>query len=54
MPHLPKIAHAHVHYDAPISLSLCYFLKPLLSLFNSYIYKYRGRRGGGEAGESEN
>jgi hypothetical protein len=34
---LPKIAHAH--YDSPLSLSLCYFLKLLhtLSLFNSYI-----------------
>jgi hypothetical protein len=27
---IPKIAHAH--YDSPLSLSLCYFLKPLLSL----------------------
>jgi hypothetical protein len=33
-------------------LSLCfyYYLKHLLSLFNSYIYKYRARRGRGDGG----
>jgi hypothetical protein len=48
---IPKIAHAH--YDSPLSLSLCYFLKPLLSLSLSLILIYNCRRGGGEAGESE-
>jgi hypothetical protein len=47
---LPKIAHVH-----PFSLTLYYYLKYLLSLFNSYIYISigvgEGGRGRGWEGE---